>query len=48
MIIPCKLCHKPSIFREGWFNFSDIFIPLCKDHMKEYLEFKEKWHHEAL
>jgi len=36
----CKLCHKTAVLEKGFFNIAAFMYPLCKEHMKEYLEYK--------
>jgi hypothetical protein len=40
-MIKCNLCGKKAFMRKGYFNFSDVFIPLCKFHMEDYLEWRK-------
>jgi hypothetical protein len=37
----CKICGLKAVHELGHFNFAAFFIPLCKEHMLEYQEFKK-------
>ena len=40
----CKLCNKTAEVEKGFLNIAAIMVPLCADHMKEYIQFKnETW-----
>jgi len=43
MKLKCKICKKDPILEQGWFNIAAFMVPLCKEHMLEYVEFKRKF-----
>jgi len=36
----CKLCHQTAVLEKGWFNIAAFMYPLCKEHIREYWEYK--------
>lgn len=37
----CKLCSDTAVVEKGFINVAAFLYPLCKVHMKEYLEYKD-------
>lgn len=39
----CKICDKYAAPEKGFINISGWMFPLCEEHMKEYIAFKNEY-----